>query len=175
MLPQSVDRRRFIDVEAYLDDIQHRPCFICELISGNPNYQHHIIYEDEIAIVFLNKYPTLYGYTLIAPRDHREQVTGNFTLNEYLALQRLIFRVAEILRQEVPTERIYILSLGSQQGNRHVHWHVAPLPPGIPLEKQQFEALTMERGVLDLSEAEMAALAARLRKRLTEITGDHGS
>lgn len=159
--------RRPIDIQAYLDGIQHNPCFICELVAGNPDYRHHIIYEDETAIVFLNKYPTLYGYTLVAPRDHREQVTGDFSMDEYLALQRLVYRVGEALRQEVPTERLYILSLGSQQGNRHAHWHVAPLPPGVPLEQQQFAALTMENGVLDVPEKEMAELAARLRQRLT--------
>lgn len=95
------------------------------------------------------------------------RLTG-FTLAEYLALQQIIYRVAEALRQELSSERVYILSLGSQQGNRHVHWHVAPLPPGVPLEKQQFAALTMEIGVLELSESEMAALASPLRQKLIE-------
>jgi len=31
--------------------------------------------------------------------------------------------------------RVYILSLGSQQGNKHVHWHSAPLPFGVPVEQ----------------------------------------
>jgi len=39
------------------------------------------------------------------------------------------------------------------------------------LEKQQFEALTMENNMLDLSESEMAALAARLGPRLIEPQG----
>jgi ATP adenylyltransferase len=166
-----MSQRHYIDIAAYLDGIQHNPCFICELVTGNPDYQHRVIYEDETAIAFLNKYPTLYGYTLVAPRDHREHVTGDFTPDEYLALQQLIYCVAETLRQEVPTERIYILSLGSQQGNRHVHWHVAPLPPGVSLEKQQFEALTLENGILDISDAEMTALAARFRQRLIDKRG----
>ena len=108
-------QRRPIDIQAYLKNIQQNPCFICEMVAGNLEYQHHILYEDETAIVFLNKYPTLYGYILIAPREHREQVIGDFTLDEYLALQQLIYRVGETLRQEVPTERLYVLSLGSQQ------------------------------------------------------------
>jgi diadenosine tetraphosphate (Ap4A) HIT family hydrolase len=62
----------------------------------------------------------------------------------------------------VPTERIYVLSLGSQQGNSHVHWHLAPLPPNVPFEKQQFEALKIEDGVLDISEAELAQLAQQI-------------
>ena len=70
-------------------------------------------------------------------------------------------------RQVVPTERLYLLSLGSQQGNRHVHWHVAPLPPDVPFEQQQLAALNTDL-CLDLSEDEFADLAERLRRAMTE-------
>jgi len=146
-------------------------CFVCEIINRNPEYRHFILYEDANSIVFLNKYPTLYGYTLVAPRRHVEQATGGFTLDEYLALQKVIFFVAEAVRQEVPTERIYILTLGSQQGNRHVHWHVAPLPPGVPYEEQQLEALMLTKGILALPDEEMAHLALRISKRLEGLIG----
>jgi diadenosine tetraphosphate (Ap4A) HIT family hydrolase len=59
-----------------------------------------------------------------------------------------------------------VLSLGSHEGNSHLHWHLVPLPPGIPYEHQQLEALRLERGVLDLSEAELTALAERIRGEL---------
>jgi len=153
------------DLDAYVQRIQTGPCFICEMVAGR-RAGNHVVYEDETAIVFLNKYPVLAGYTLVAPRAHREQVTGDFTEAEYLALQALIYRVGEALRAVVPTERLYILSLGSQQGNRHVHWHIAPLPPGVPFARQQLEALRVEHGVLPLTEAEQTALAARLRAAL---------
>ena len=157
-----------VDVKGYIERITGGLCFICEMQAGNPDYRHHIIYEDEAAIVFLNKYPILYGYTLVAPRKHCEHVTGDFTREEYLSLQDLIYRVSEALSQVVPTERMYILSLGSQQGNSHVHWHIAPLPPGVPLEKQQFEALRLEKGILNLSEEEMTTLAARIGQKIAE-------
>jgi diadenosine tetraphosphate (Ap4A) HIT family hydrolase len=152
--------------QAYLHLSQHGPCFICRLLAGDPAYAHHVIYADEIGVAFLNKYPTLYGYCLVAPRQHREQVTGDFTLAEYQSLQALVYRVAEAVRRVVPAERVYILSLGSQQGNRHVHWHIAPLPPGVPYAEQQFAALHPDRGFLQLSPAEMAGLAERLRQAL---------
>jgi ATP adenylyltransferase len=128
-----------------------------------------MIYEDQTAVVFLNKYPVLHGYTLIAPREHREQATGDFTLQEYLTLQRLIYQVAEAIRQVVPTERLYILTLGSQQGNRHVHWHLAPLPPGVPYEQQQTAALDLSRGVLAIPDEEMASLARSIRQELERL------
>ena len=156
------------DIEAYVQRSQHGPCFICEIVAGNPEYRHHVIYEDDVAIVFLNKYPTLRGYTLVAPKEHREHVTGDFTLDEYLALQQIIYRVAEAVQRAVPTERVYILSLGSQQGNRHVHWHIAPLPPGVPYEEQQLDALKFEQGVLELPYEEMASLAQRIRQEMMD-------
>jgi diadenosine tetraphosphate (Ap4A) HIT family hydrolase len=61
---------------------------------------------------------------------------------------------------------LYILSLGSQQGNRHIHWHIAPLPPGVPFMEQQLEALRIENGVLDLSDQEMDDLARRIRRNM---------
>ena len=150
------------DLDGYVERVLHGPCFICKLVAGNPAYRHHVIFEDERAVVFLDKYPTLLGYTLVAPKAHREHVTADFTPAEYLELQQLIYRVAEAVRRAVPTERVYLLSLGSRQGNSHVHWHVAPLPPGVPVLQQQLEALRKEEGVLDLSQQEMAALAAKI-------------
>jgi len=58
------------------------------------------------------------------------------------------------------------MSLGSQQGNSHLHWHVAPLPPGVPYEQQQFHALMTEHGVLDVTAESQTALAAAIRARL---------
>ncbi len=159
-------RRQSFDMGAYVNRSRNGPCFICEMLAGNPLYRHHVVYETDAAVAFLNRYPTLYGYTLVAPKAHREQVTGDFPIDEYLVLQQFIFGVAEAVRQTVPTERIYLLSLGSQQGNRHVHWHIAPLPPGVPYEEQQMDALNPSRGVLKLSDEEMAILASNIRQAL---------
>jgi diadenosine tetraphosphate (Ap4A) HIT family hydrolase len=137
-------------------------CFICEMLAGNSDYEHAVVYEDDSAVAFLNRYPTLYGYVLVAPKQHREQVTGDFTLREYLNLQAVVHRVGEAIRRVVPTERLYVLSLGSQQANSHVHWHLAPAPPGLPFERQQLAALD-SNAVVDLSQADQVDLASRLR------------
>lgn len=150
------------DLDAYLASVRAR-CFICELVAGTPAHPHHVVYEDERAIAFLNRFPTVAGSTLVAPREHREQVTGDFDETEYLALQRVVHRVAEAVRRATAAERVYLLSLGSQQANRHVHWHVVPCPPGLPLERQQLALLDWEHGLVDLSDEETAALAAQIR------------
>ena len=160
-----MSERRTFDLDAYIERIQNSPCFICELIAGRLN-GNHVIYQDGEYIAFLNKYPMLYGYALVAPIAHKEQVTGDFTLQKYLSLQRAVYQVAEAVRQTVETERVYILSLGSQQGNRHVHWHIAPLPYEVPFRQQQLEALRIENGVLDIPEEEMNQLAGRIRQNM---------
>ncbi len=161
-----MNERKAVDITAYSERCRSGPCFICEIVEGNPEYRHHVIYEDGEHIVFLNKYPTLYGYVLVSPKEHRIQVTGDFTPEAYLRLQRLLYHVAEAVRRTVPTERVYLLSLGSQQGNQHVHWHIVPLPPGVPYDEQQLAALDFRRGILNLSPTEMEALAGRLRAAL---------
>ncbi|GAB4581257.1 MAG: hypothetical protein Fur0022_40040 [Anaerolineales bacterium] len=157
--------RQPFDEDAYIHQIQNSPCFICELIAGRLN-GNFIIDQNEEFIAFLNKYPTLYGYALVAPIQHKEQVTGDFSLEEYLELQQAVYRVAEAVRKAFAPERVYILSLGSQQGNRHVHWHIAPLPPGVPFKEQQLAALSIEKGVLDLTPAEMEEMVGRIREHL---------
>ena len=92
-------------------------------------------------------------------------MTGDFSRTEYLELQDVLYRVGEAIRRVVPTERLYVLSLGSQVGNRHVHWHLAPLPPNVPFEEQQLAALNTDL-CLDLGDEEFADLAGRLRQEL---------
>ncbi len=162
------------DTEVYRKRIQDGPCFICQIIADRPEYPHHIVYEDSTAIAFLDRYPTLYGHTLVAPKRHQEQVTADFSRHEYLELQSRVYDIAEAVRAEVQAERVYVLSLGSQQGNAHVHWHIAPLPRGVPFDKQQLQALDWHNGILDLPAREMALLAARIRLRLiTQNTAAH--
>lgn len=161
-----MERQRF-DLEAYLAEVRNRPCFICGVVSGDPAYAHHVIFEDDDTIAFLNKYPPLLGYVLVCPKAHAEQVTGDMTLPEYIRLQEVVFAVSEAIRAVLAVERIYILSLGSQQGNRHVHWHVAPIPPGTPFEEQQLWALDPTRaGVLAFTDDEARSLAGRISAAL---------
>jgi len=160
-------RRRPLDVERYLDEVT-QGCFICRLVEGDPELPaHHIVWRNQEAIAFLNRFPTVYGYTLVAPVAHREEATGDFTLHEYLALQRVIHAVGEAVRLAFKPERLYVVSLGSQQANAHVHWHLVPCPPGVPLEQQQCALIdATKRGFLDMSAEEGEALAERLRAHL---------
>jgi histidine triad (HIT) family protein len=139
-------------------------CFICEFLNGAADYEHVTVCETDSAVAFLNRYPTLFGHVIVAPRQHREQVTGDFSEAEYLELQRFVFRIAQGVRQVLAPERTYLLSLGSQAANSHVHWHIAPLPSGVPLERQQYHALMHENGVINVTHHEQVEYARRLQE-----------
>lgn len=135
------------------------PCFICGLIGGDPAFHHHIIAQDDETILFLSKYPTMRGYALVCPKAHVEDLAEELAPDAYLRLQGKVHLLSRALKQTFDAERIYVLSLGSQQGNRHLHFHVVPLAKGVPYERQQYHALMAENGVLRLGEAEMATMA----------------
>ena len=159
-------RRAPFDVAGLVARSTSGRCFVCEFLAGNPDYVHSMIAETDDAVAFLSKYPTLFGQLIVAPKRHIEQVTGDFTESGYLDLQRFIFHVAEAVRRVLAPERLYVLSLGSQAANAHVHWHVAPLPAGIPLAEQQYHALMHENGAIDPDPAELAAYVADLHVAL---------
>jgi ATP adenylyltransferase len=156
-----------IDAEAYHRRCQTGPCFICKIVERDPDYPADIVYEDDAVIAFLDKYPRLYGWILVAPRTHREQVTGDFSLVEYLALQRRLYAISEAVRCELGAERIYLLSLGSNQGNTHVHWHIIPLPPGVPYREQQLAVF--RQGILRIPETDRVALTSRIRRQVEHM------
>jgi histidine triad (HIT) family protein/ATP adenylyltransferase len=160
------------DLAGYIDRVRSAPCFICRIVSGVHDRETHIVHRDQRHIVFLPNFHVLRGYALVAPTEHREAVAADFTEGEYLDLQRLVRRVALALERTVATERVYVLSLGSAQGNAHVHWHVVALPSGVPYEDQQFRSLMAEvAGVLDLSRDDQAALAQSLSAALASDGG----
>ena len=155
-----------MDLERYVRRSREGPCFVCAILDGHPDYSHHDIYEDGDFIAFLARYPTLLGHCIVAPKRHIEGWVHDLGEDAFVALQRVAHRVARAVAASVPTERMYSLSLGSQQGNAHLHWHIAPLPPGVPYERQQYYALMSEHGVLDVDDESQAALAQVIRSRL---------
>jgi diadenosine tetraphosphate (Ap4A) HIT family hydrolase len=154
------------DMAAYVRRVREGPCFVCALVAGDPEYRHHVLYEDDRTIAFLSRYPTLLAYTLVSPKAHLESWLDDLDEQEFLRFQAVTRRVARAIAASVPTERMYSMSLGSQQGNAHLHWHLAPLPPDVPYERQQFAALMADNGVLVVNEPAQAALAQRIRDRL---------
>ena len=156
------------DLVDYESRVRSGGCFICAFLRGDPGFEHELLYDDGSHVAFLNRYPTLRGYALVDPRRHVTDVVRDLTTAEYLALQAVVHKVARAVNQVVPTERTYVLSLGSMQGNSHVHWHVAPLGPGVPYHQQQYHALMVENGIIPQTPEEVARLGAAIRTLLCD-------
>ena len=67
--------RKKFDLAEYHQEVA-KGCFICRLIQRDPTLpHHHIVWQSDDAIVFLDRFPTTFGYTLVAPIAHREQAS----------------------------------------------------------------------------------------------------
>jgi diadenosine tetraphosphate (Ap4A) HIT family hydrolase len=151
-------------IRSYRASSRTGPCFVCAYLAGHPDYEQEPVCADDHVVAFLSRYPTLRSYTIVAPRSHIVDVTGDRTL--FRRVSDMVHDVGEALKITLPTERVYLMSLGSHQGNAHVQWHVVPLPPGVPYERQQFHAVMAENGVLEVTREEQRALAVRVRSAL---------
>lgn len=159
--------RQPMDLEAYSAHARNGPCFVCAFVAGHPDHAHEVVFEDEDHVAFLDRWPTVVGKVLVAPKGHIEHVVRDLDEAAYLRLMRVVREVALAVETVCGSERTYLYSLGSQAGNANLHWHIAALPPGVPYDQQQFHALMSENGVLDLPPAETTALATRLREALS--------
>lgn len=140
-------------------------CFICEIVKGERSSTRPIIYRDDLCIAFPPLYQRLVGYTLLAPIEHRTGVVSDFSEEEYVEIQRRIHRLGRAIMKVVEIDRLYVFSFGSNQGVAHVHWHLAPLPPGTSFESQQFAAVDTST-YYDFTEAQTAELAARIARAI---------
>ncbi|MEH6373432.1 HIT family protein [Streptomyces sp. KLMMK] len=157
-----------MDLGAYSARAQSGPCFVCAFLSGDPDFAHETVFEDDEHVAFLDRWPTLPGKVLVAPKAHVEHVVRDLDEAAYLRLMRVVRTVALAVEHVFAPERTYLLSLGSRQGNAHLHWHIAGLPPGVPYDQQQFHALMAEHGILAHTPEQRIEMAARLRRRITE-------
>jgi histidine triad (HIT) family protein len=156
------------EADQYISERATSPCFICEIVAGKSRRRtHEIVYEDERTIAFLSSMPTQYGQTLVCPKRHVVDVVGGMELNEYLDLQRRVYAVGRAVERAINPERIYIASFGSHQLNAHVHFHIHPLPKGIPIREQQMASMLAEMvGRLELTQEEWEELGTKIRNEV---------
>jgi histidine triad (HIT) family protein len=124
--------RQPMDIQAYETRARSGPCFVCAFLAGHPQYRHETVYEDRDHVAFLDRWPTPPGKVIVAPKAHLEHVVRDLEEKAYTRLMLVVRTVALAVEAVMRPERTYLLSLGSQQGNAHLHWHIAGLPPGHP-------------------------------------------
>lgn len=93
------------DLESYVERVRNGPCFICAIVAGDPAYDlEEIVYEDDLHLAFLARYPTLPGYVLVSPKAHVEHAVRDLDEAAYTALMRVVRTVALAVEAAVPSE-----------------------------------------------------------------------
>ena len=91
------ENRIEFDIDSYVKKVQTGPCFVCGIAAGDQRFPaQHVVFRDDHHVAFLPGVHVLRGYVLVAPIEHREAVADDFSLDEYLALQTLVHRVARL-------------------------------------------------------------------------------
>jgi histidine triad (HIT) family protein len=129
-------------------------CLFCRISSaGPPDLPPHLLYEDAVLMVLLDRQSLGPGHSMIIPRRH---VTEIHELNEveYLALFQLAHMLAPCLKEVMRTRAVGFVAFGS--GLPHAHLHLVPHDEDAVL----LEPLKYLR---NLSDEELQRDAARIR------------
>ncbi len=101
-------------------------CIFCDILSGLRD--SHIIYEDELHVAFLDKYPIDVGHSLVVPKKHHERITDM----DSKSVGDLFSTVPKIANAILTATNADAFSLGQNNGKAakqiipHVHVHIIP-------------------------------------------------
>ena len=130
-------------------------CLFCDIITGKkPGF---FIYEDEICIAILDKYPIDFGHALVITKKHYEQITDmpNDMVGE------LFSKIPSIAKSIISITKADAFSIGQNNGKAakqivpHVHIHIIP-------RYQDKGTIWTKRGIAD--DAELKDLSEKNRK-----------
>ena len=101
-------------------------CIFCDIINGKRN--GYVVYQDDLHVAFLDKYPIDYGHTLVIPRQHHALITEM----EPTAVGKLFSLIPKIAGTILKTTKADAFSIGQNNGRAarqivaHVHVHIIP-------------------------------------------------
>jgi histidine triad (HIT) family protein len=133
-------------------------CTFCRVVTGEAHA--HVVLDEPLVVAFLDHRPLFPGHTLVVPRDHVPTLADlpEAQLAPYFGA---IQRVAAGLPDAVDAVGTFVAANNVvSQSVPHLHFHVVPRRP-----KDGLRGFFWPRGRYE-SEAEMAAVAAALRRRL---------
>ncbi len=101
-------------------------CVFCAIAANEiPSFR---IYEDDVAIAYLDINPFAKGHTLVIPREHSEGIAD--TADDVLAAMiKRVKKVAAHLKCALPCDGFNILQNNGEaagQTVKHLHFHIVP-------------------------------------------------
>jgi len=99
-------------------------CRFCKLIAGD--VESYVVFEDEVAVVFLDHRPIFPGHCLVVPKDHYETL-----IDVPPTLLTPIFTIVQLVAQAMEhglkaEGSLVAINTRVSQSVPHVHIHVVP-------------------------------------------------
>jgi len=133
-------------------------CLFCDILSGKKN--GHLIYEDDLHISILDKYPIDTGHSLIIPRKHHEKIT-DMKPSDVGEMFSIVPKIAKAILDATEADAF---SVGQNNGRAakqivpHVHVHIIP-------RYNHKGTIWTKRSIED--DAELSKLAEKIKKLIT--------
>lgn len=109
--------------------IQFDGCVFCQARDAGANADSLCVFQNEYAMVVLNKFPYNSGHVMVLPTRHCGDLT-ELSETEHLEVQKLLQKVVGVVKKEYGVEGINIgLNMGKIAGAGipdHLHWHIIP-------------------------------------------------
>lgn len=115
----------------------------------------HAIAETDDFLAFLDVRPLTKGHTLVIPKQEVDYLF-DLPTDLYLGLHAFAREIAHALRQAVPCKRIATAVIGLEVP--HAHIHLVPI--------NTMDDINFTRPKLELSQEEMASIAAAIRAKI---------
>ncbi len=106
--------------------ITNEKCIFCKII--NKTIPNAIIYEDDIFLAFLDKYPINYGHSLLIPKDHFNTILEMPT-NLVGEMYCLVPHISRAIITTIDGNGFNVSQNNGRSANQiipHVHVHIVP-------------------------------------------------
>jgi len=136
-------------------------CLFCRIVAGDATA--HVVLDEPEVVAFLDLHPLFHGHTLVVPRRHivtLPELPAELVLPVIGAAQRIATAVVTALGAQ---GSFVAMNNVVSQAVPHLHVHVVPRRPKDGLRGFFWPRTRYE------DDAEMAAVATRLRDALTNV------
>lgn len=99
-------------------------CLFCNMINNKEDKK--LIYEDEVVIVILDKFPHSDGHSLIIPKTHYKDIYElPDDINNHI--KKVAEKIIPLLMDKLDAKGITCLvNYGESQAIKHYHYHIVP-------------------------------------------------
>ncbi len=100
-------------------------CIFCKIIKKEiPAY---IVYEDDVAIAFLDINPVSEGHLLVVPKKHVSRLT-ELSEEEAAEFIKKVQKVAKMVEEKLSKDYNIVINQGERAGQviQHLHFHIIP-------------------------------------------------